>query len=87
MMVDTGRIAMRGRGEEEEEGGETRDTYMYFQFLSQALPLNPLPTIASVLTKQKAIYTVLTPTIKILWPYGKFMTQAAYVSLVEHSKA
>ena len=26
--------------------------------------INPLPTIASVLTKQKAIYTVLTPSIK-----------------------
>ena len=44
---------------------------------------NPLPSLASVLTKQKAIYTVLTPSIKnpiyiykFLWPYGKFMTQS-----------
>ena len=26
--------------------------------------INPLPTIDSVLTKQKAIYTVFTPSIK-----------------------
>ena len=41
--------------------------------------INPLPTIASVLTKQNAIYTVLTASIKalykFLWPYGKFMMQ------------
>ena len=32
--------------------------------LTSEKPFNPLPTIASILMKQKAIYTVLTPSIK-----------------------
>ena len=47
---------------------------------------NPLPNIESVLTKQKAIYIVLTPSIKAA-PYQGLMAlwqvhDAAYASLV-----